>query len=203
MCISEDSNSKPGLAGERTRVWVAFPSYQKIAFGSTGLGSNPTQCPPIHVGIQQHHRTPGRENLSHLATPPLATRRCRRSLPSSSRRRRQADQPQRRGAPPPNPPPPPFPPSPSPPPPHPLPIPIFLARVRWWRRRRLLLPRRLRFGNYRCLPPLPPPLSSSLPSCRVTFMLMSYPRSTMRKFLAVGLLIQGFIHHCRYIQSHW
>jgi hypothetical protein len=58
------------------------------------------------------------------------------------------------------PPPPPFPPSPSPPPHHPLSIPIFLARVRRWRRRRLLLPRRLRFGNSRCLSPCPPPLPS-------------------------------------------
>jgi hypothetical protein len=78
----------------QTRVWVAFPSYHKIAFGSTGVGSNSIQYPPIHVGIQQHHRTPGRENLLRLTTPPLATRHCHRSLPFPSRRRRQADEPQ-------------------------------------------------------------------------------------------------------------
>jgi hypothetical protein len=52
-------------------------------------------------------------------------------------------------------------------------------------------------------PPAPLPSPLLLTFLQVKFMLMSYPRSTRRKFLVVGLPIQGFIRHSRYIQSHW
>jgi hypothetical protein len=57
--VSIGIGAKSPPRGEPSPCRVSFPSWRKNAFGSTGIGFDPTQYLSIHMCSHHRHRTPG------------------------------------------------------------------------------------------------------------------------------------------------